>query len=239
MRLEEHNRAQRRYFEDREKRRMLPTGSPYLRRHVEELVRFASLDPPARLLEIGSGMGRYTFLFAERGFEVEALDLSPVLLERLQRFDGGRFGIRVHAADVAEPPPNLLGRFDAVLGLFTLHHLHDLDRCFAALAKLVRPGGRVVFLEPNPLNPLYYVQIAATPGMTWQGDGGIIRMRPAVVFGAMDVAGLRRLRLRRFGFFPPFVANRGWAPGLEARLERVRSLRRVLPFQLFAGERPA
>ena len=228
---------QRRYYEGREKRHMLPTGSPYLRRHVDELVRFAGLGPSQRILEVGCGMGRYTLLLAERGLQVEGLDLSPVLLERLRTFDGGRFDIPLHAADIAFPPTTLAGRFDAVVGFFTLHHLHDLGRSFAAIARLVRPGGRIAFLEPNPLNPLYYVQILITPRMTWRGDAGIVRMRRAVVFRAMEEAGIRRLSRVRFGFFPPFLANLARARPLEHRVERVLPLRPILPFQIFGGER--
>jgi SAM-dependent methyltransferase len=238
-RLERHNVSQRCYFEERKLPRMVPTGSPYLRRHVDELVRFAGLRPPERVLEVGCGMGRYTLLLAERGFAVEGLDLSPVLLERLRSYDGGRLEIPLHVADVANPPAGLLGRFDAVVGFFTLHHLHDLRASFASIARLARPGGRIAFLEPNPLNPLYYVQIAVTPGMTWQGDGGIVRMRPSFVSTAMKAAGLRDLRLARFGFFPPFVANARWAGRLETHIERIRVLHPLLPFQLFGGERAA
>lgn len=214
---------------------MLPTGSPYLRRHVDELVSWGGLDEAERVLEVGAGMGRYTLLLAERGVPVEALDLSPLLLERLRAFDGGRFNVPVHAADVLAPPEQLRGRFDAVVALFTLHHLHDLAASFRAMSRLLRKGGRVVFLEPNPLNPLFYVQIAATPGMTWRGDGGIVRMRPKTVFAAMSSAGFSDLALRRFGFFPPFAANEPRLRPLEQALERRALLEPVLPFQLFRG----
>ncbi len=100
------------------------------------------------------------------------------------------------------------------------------------------PGGRVVFLEPNPYNLLYYVQILFTPGMTWEGDGGIVRMRRRLIFRAMERAGFTRCAMTRFGFFPPFLTNRPWGARLEAWLERVPVWRPALPFQLFRGERP-
>lgn len=234
----EHNRAQLRYYEQA-KPGMVPTGSPYLRRHADALVGFAGLEPGRRVLEVGCGMGRYTLLLAERGIAVEGLDLSPILLERLRAFDGGRFDVPLHLADVVDPPAELLGSFDAVVGFFALHHIHDLPASFRVMAQLLAPGGRIAFLEPNPYNPLYYVQMAVKPGMTWEGDRGMLRMRRGVLFPALAEAGLVRLAHRRFGFLPPFAANARAGPRIEAVLERVRVLEPVLPFQLFRGTLPA
>lgn len=235
--LEEHNRQQRAYFEATVKPTLVPADSSYIRRHVDELFRFGNIEPRDRALEIGCGMGRYTLNIAQRGVTVEGLDLSPVLLDRLRHFDGGRYNIPLYCTDVLHSPPELAGRFDAVVGFFTLHHLHNLSKCFAAIARLLKPGGRVLFLEPNPYNPLYYIQMLITPGMTWQGDRGILRMRSSLIFPAMQSAGLSHLAMTRFGFFPPFLANQPWGARLEAALERVPIWRRLLPFQLFRGER--
>jgi SAM-dependent methyltransferase len=181
-------------------------------------------------------MGRYTFALAERGLAVEGLDLSEELLRRFGTFDDGRYDIPLHCADILAPPSELEGRFDAVVGFFTLHHLHDLTASFRAMGRLLRPGGRIVFLEPNPLNVLYYIQMLAVPGMSWQGDKGILRMRPQIVFGAMAEAGLTAVSLRPFGFFPPFVTNRRFGARAEDLLQAVPLWRRFLPFQLFRGD---
>jgi 2-polyprenyl-3-methyl-5-hydroxy-6-metoxy-1,4-benzoquinol methylase len=235
--LERHNRAQLEYFERAGRHAMRPTDSSYVRRQVDRLVAFAGLGAGERVLDVGCGMGRYTFALADRGLAVEGLDLSETLLERLREFDAGRYGIPLHRADVLAPPAELHGRFDAVVGFFTLHHLHDLTGCLRATRSLVQPGGRVVFLEPNPLNPLYYVQMLVVPGMSWSGDRGILSMRESGVFRAMEAAGLENPAAERFGFFPPFVVNRAFGPRLEDAFERVRLWRSVLPFQLFRASR--
>jgi SAM-dependent methyltransferase len=220
---------------------MIPGDTPYLRRHVDEVLAAAALREGERVLEIGCGMGRYTLLLARRGFRLEGLDLSPVLLERLQAYHAQANGgdpLALHCSDVTTPPAALAGRFDAVLGFFMLHHLDGLDACFSAVAQLLRPGGRAVFLEPNPWNPLYYAQIGCTPGMRWQAERGIVRMRERVVSDAFAGAGLVRPSLRRFGFLPPFAVNRPLGARAEAALERVPLWRSMLPFQIFRAERP-
>ena len=229
-----HNETQLRYF-GALKPNMMPGETPYIRRHVAEMMSFASITPADRVLEVGCGMGRYTIPLANAGVRVEGLDLSPFLLARLHE---AAPQVALHEADIWNPPPALERAFDAAIGFFTLHHLHDLELCFASMAKLVKPGGRIAFLEPNAFNPLYYVQVTITPGMTWQGDRGIVDMRKGRVFRAMRSAGLKDLRVHRFGFFPPFIANTKAGAKVERVMEKI-TLRAMLPFQLFAGVIPS
>jgi SAM-dependent methyltransferase len=236
---EAHNRAQIAYFERAGQHAMQPSFAPYVQRQVDRLVHFAALEPGDRVLDVGCGMGRYTFALADRGFHVEGVDLSEQLLQRFREFDAGRYEIQVYLADILEMPAELEGAFDAVVGFFTLHHLHDLRRSFEAMRSLAKPGGRVVFLEPNPLNVLYYIQLLLVPGMSWSGDKGILNMRPRIVFEAMEGAGFEHPALERFGFFPPFVTNRSWGTRMETLLERIRIWDRLRPFQIFRGDVPA
>lgn len=232
----EHNIGQQQYFESRVKTTMVPTETPYNLRHVQEVLQFAQYQPGERTLEVGCGMGRHTLLLAKLGVQVEGLDLSAVLLERLREYSAGKFDIPLHSADILNPPDELKGEFNLVLGFFTLHHLIDIKKSFLGLAQFLKPGGRIVVLEPNPLNPLYHIQIIFTPGMSYKGERSLMAMRPKIIFQAMQDAGLREYKLRRFGFFPPFLTNRPWGNRLEAILEKVPFFRPILPFQLFRGD---
>lgn len=232
--IERHNASQRRYFERAPKPTMVPSDTPYLNRQIDELLSAARIRPGERVLEVGCGMGRYTLLLADRGVRVEGLDLSRVLLDQLAEFNANRRDIQLHHADVLDPPAELLGEFDAVVGLFALHHIHDIAGSLCSIARLLRPGGRVAFCEPNPYNPLYYVQIAIKPGMTWEGDGGIVNIRRGPVARALASAGFGDLFWKRFGFFPPFLANSPLG-ALERPLESFPLWRSALPFQLFGG----
>jgi SAM-dependent methyltransferase len=126
--------------------------------------------------------------------------------------------------------------FDVVLGFFTLHHLLELTDCFAAMASLLKPGGQMLFLEPNAFNPLYYIQIMLTPRMTWKGEGGIVRMRPQVLLLALQNSGFRSIRFHHFGFFPPFITNLPYGVRLESMMEKL-PLKPFLPFLIIMADK--
>ena len=234
----DHNRRQRTYFEAVLKRTMIPVESAYLERHVDSLIRFGNISTRDRVLEVGCGMGRYTLLLAKRGVRVEGIDLSAVLLDRLRKFSGGSFDGPLYAGDIECPPQALTGTFDAVIALFTLHHMRDLLKPFESMFRFVKPGGRVVFLEPNPYNPLFHIQALVMPGMSWRRESGILMMRRSVIFANLRQAGFVDPEMQRFGFLPPFVVNRSAGRSLETVLERVPLWRPLLPFQLFRARRP-
>ena len=151
-----------------------------------------------RVLEVGPGQGRYTLPLADRGFRIEVIELAPAMLALLDASRGDR-PIELHEGDILDPPASLaasLGTgFDAVIGFFALHHMHDVPACLAKMASLLREGGELAFLEPNPFNPLYYVQMAITPEMTFEGDKGMLGMRRGPLLGS--------LRARRAGARAP------------------------------------
>ena len=162
--LDAHNRCQREYCEHAISRTIVPRDSPHLRRQLDETIRMAELSGVDRVLEVGCGMGRFTLMLAERGVRVEGLDLSPGLLDRLRAFGGARYDIPLHCADALDPPATLNASFDVVLGFFVLHHLKDLQRAVAAMSRMLKPGGRLVLLDANGWNPLFYLQMLMMPG---------------------------------------------------------------------------
>ena len=235
-----HNHVQRAYYAGDVWRnpRMRPASSTYVNRLADRLVRFGDLSISERILEVGCGMGKFTLPLLERGYVLEAFDLSPDLLAQLQeRVPVGR-NVRLHCGDALDPPTGLRGNFDAVIGFFTLHHLVDLTTAFRAMHMYLRPGGRLIFLEPNAYNPLYYLQITLTPGMRWQAEKGLLSMTRRQFVGALRDTGFHDIRCERFGMFPPAVTNRAFGPRLEDAIGRLTVLRPVSAFQVIRATVP-
>ena len=101
------------------------------------------------VLDYGCGDGPDTTLLAYRGASVQALDLSPDLLERAAgrlRLDGYDHLVTFHCGSAHDVPlPD--GSVDLVVGHAILHHL-DLTLAAREVHRVLRPGGRALFLEP-------------------------------------------------------------------------------------------
>ncbi len=230
-----HNKVQQEYFAENFKQTMQPVVSRYIIRQLDHFIRISGISRGQKILEVGCGIGRYTLPLLERGFSVEGLDLTPELLEQMRDHAPEGTDPILHAADIIEFPSQTSTKYDATIGFFAAHHFHDLTACFQAMAEVTKPGGTIAFLEPNGLNPLYYLQIALTPRMTWSGDKGVKDMRRRPMFKAMSAAGLTDLTLETFGFLPPFVTNSPIGPSLEPLLEGLPGVKPFRPFQVFRG----
>lgn len=230
-----HNRVQLNYFSRSEKKTMVPGSSPYVLKQIEQMMQFGAFSKDDSLLDVGCGMGRYTLPITDMGYRVSGLDLTPFLLKKFRQYESGSRKVPLYCCDVIDAPKKISERFDGVIGFFTLHHIHHLKRSFEAMARLLKPGGRIVFLEPNAFNPLYYVQMMVSPNITWRGDKGTIHMRWSLINRLMQSVGLSDTDIRRFGFFPPFLSNRRYVSMAEKYLEKFPPWRFLLPFQLFKG----
>lgn len=94
---------------------------------------------PEAVLEVGCGPGELAERIArEIGASVVAVDSSKRMVELAR----GR-GVDARLGDVQELPFDD-GSFDCAVAAWMLYHVPDLDRGLAELARVLRPGGRLV-----------------------------------------------------------------------------------------------
>ncbi len=108
------------------------------------------IPPGGRVLCLGEGEGRNGVWLARQGFQVEAVDGSPVGLEKARQL-AARHGVRLGTtvADLASHVPEA-GTFDAVVLVF-LHMPPELRRAVhARAAAALRPGGLVLLEAFTP-----------------------------------------------------------------------------------------
>ena len=172
----------------------------------------AGVGPGDRVLDVATGTGDLALELAERvapGGEVVGSDFAEAMLERAREKAAGRPDVRFEWGDaLALDHPD--DAFAAATVAFGARNFADLHRGLAEMARVVRPGGRVVVLEiTTPRTPplswfygLWFDRIVPGLGRV-AGDedaysylpNSVKRFpRPEGLAAAMDAAGLRDIR---------------------------------------------
>jgi ubiquinone/menaquinone biosynthesis C-methylase UbiE len=179
-----------------------PAGRTRAERRAALYVEHAGLGPGRLALEVGCGTGLFLEQVSRSGATVRALDLSTHLLARARERLRGRPNVALECGN-AEQMPYADGTFDAVYGSSVLHHL-DLDRALREVFRILKPGGRIVFTEPNILNPQVAVMFKVDATKQYFGvspdEMAFSRFRAA---RALTAAGFRDPSARPFDFLHP------------------------------------
>jgi ubiquinone/menaquinone biosynthesis C-methylase UbiE len=144
----------------------------------------ALLDPEVVVGDLGCGSGRIAATVAPYARSVVAVDSSPEMLEVARARLAGFGNVEVVQGRIEELPlaPASL---DLALVVHLLHHVVDPTAALAEVARVLRPGGRVVVADvlPHP-----YDDYRRTMGHVWLGFG-----RPAIeaAFGEAGLTGER------------------------------------------------
>jgi len=110
------------------------------------LATFLRAEPGRRVLNAGAGLGSFTSLLQEHGFEVTSTDVSPAAVAHLRRVVQGES----LEADL-EALPFGPARFDAVVLGEVLEHVPNDVEGLREVVRVLKPGGVVAISVPaNP-----------------------------------------------------------------------------------------
>ena len=107
-----------------------------------------SLADGVRVLDVGCGTGRFTARLEASGASVVGLDLDPAMLDVASVRTRGRLLLGdVHCIPLRD------GAFDRVVAVTLCEFTNDPGGVLAELARVTRPGGRIVVGALNPRSP--------------------------------------------------------------------------------------
>jgi SAM-dependent methyltransferase len=216
-----------------------PSGRARADRRARLFIAHGELAAGRRALELGCGTGVFLRRVAHCAAHLVGIDLSQDLLARARQHVSGLGNVRLVCGN-AEAMPFPDASFDAVYGSSVLHHL-GLERALGEAFRLLRPGGRVVFAEPNILNPQVFVMFrfdiwkeyfAVSPD-----EMAFSRFRARL---ALRASGFTDVRVRPIDFLhpsTPAVCIPAVA-AVGAGLEHVPLLREIAGSLLLTARRP-
>lgn len=120
--------------------------------HIVDPAVSALLPPLAglRVLDAGCGSGWYSERFLNAGAQVTPIDVTPAFVEIAQQRLGDRATVR--RQDLTQPLAFAAdGTFDLVFANLVLDYLEDWTPTLREFARVLVPGGRLIFACGNPV----------------------------------------------------------------------------------------
>lgn len=170
-------------------------------------VKLALAAGAERVLDVATGTGDLALALRAGGAtEVVGLDFAPPMIALAEEKRDGRDGVSFLVGNaMALPFPD--GAFDAVTIAFGLRNLPSYMEGLREMARVLRPGGRLVVLEMTPLTTpviaplfrLYFENVVPLVGGWLSGDRSAYRYLPSSVAAFPDAEALAAM-MREAGF---------------------------------------
>jgi SAM-dependent methyltransferase len=175
-------------------------GKKRAERRADYFVTLGNFTNNSKILEIGCGTALFTEkVYSKTKANITAIDISEDLLDRAKKkLPEVRF-IREDAMQMSF----LNNEFDCVWGSSVLHHL-DVDLALKEMYRVLKPGGSLIFAEPNMMNPQIFIQKNVPFIKKWMGDSpdeiAFIRWK---LNRLMQQVGYKEIRIFPYDFLHP------------------------------------
>jgi 2-polyprenyl-6-hydroxyphenyl methylase/3-demethylubiquinone-9 3-methyltransferase len=172
---------------------LLRAETPTRLEYVLSVLRREGLNPGARVLDVGCGGGLLALPLAAAGYRVKGIDRSAPSLEaaRARVPAGATAEFAVGDALALDEPA---GAYDAVLIMDLLEHLEEPARAVAEGARVLRPGGVLLFHTFNRTPASWLLAVKGIGLVTTEGPHNVhvyrLLVTPAELEAAGRVAGL-------------------------------------------------
>ncbi|MFO7940397.1 MAG: class I SAM-dependent methyltransferase [Bacteroidales bacterium] len=127
-----------------------------------------------KYLEYGCGEGSSAYEIARNGGVVYGIDISNFAIEQARiKAAKQNLGItfkQMNAEDIKFEPDF----FDLVCGSGILHHL-DVEKAYAEISKVLKPGGKAIFMEPLGRNFLINWYRNRTPQLRTEDEHPLLK----------------------------------------------------------------
>jgi SAM-dependent methyltransferase len=151
---------------------------------LEEIMRLAAPQADERWLEVACGPGILSRELATRASAVHGVDMTPAMIEVARREAAaaglGNATFAVGDATALDLPT---ASVDGAIARFAIHHIPAPIRMVHELARVVRPGGRIILAD--------HVADTAPDAAAWSQE--IERLRDPSHWASLPVARLRKL----------------------------------------------
>ena len=203
--------------------------------YLDKRVRFISEHcEVGRGLDVGCGTGVLAQRLVAERFRMTGVDPSQGMLDVMAERAPDVEGIRASGTEL----PFEDAGFDLVLTVAALHHIAEpaaVRETLVEMARVLRPGGRIVVWDHNPRNPYWKRLMARVP----QDDGSERLIGEAEVLDGLRAGGAHPLLSVQLGLVPDFAPPSllPLAAAIERLAERTPVARRLCAHNVVVATR--
>lgn len=175
---------------------------------LEEQLLLELIGDPTGLdvLDAGCGDGMLMSSLAQRGARMVGLDSDPRMLRAAAERVDSRTGPMRFAHGRAEALPFADASFDRVVAVAVLCFVSDAERAIREMARVLRPGGRLVLGELGPWS--LWAVIRRARGWMGHPIWANVRYRSVRVLSALLEAQGLEVTARRGAIYPPLASSK-------------------------------
>lgn len=201
-------------------------------------INLLNIPKKSKVLEIGAGDGGFTKYLLSNDYDITALDLSLTIVNKIYKvIQRTKYKKRLKVSVGNVEKLNFKNNtFDACVCVHVLHHVDNIEKAISEMTRVVKKGGIVGFIEPNPFCPYWYFFVPICKKREWSIEKGLVRCSKGNLNSWMKSAGLTSIKNLEFGFVPSFIMkNSKFLARLELFLNRIPGLNYFSGVNLFKG----
>ena len=172
--------------------------------------------PPARLLDLGTGTGWTSVLFAQKGYDVVGQDIAPAMID-LAHKNQENSGLPNMSFIISDYESlGMEEQFDCAVFYDSLHHAVDEESALRGVYRALKPGGVCITVEPGKGHHLAKDSLNAVQayGVTEK------EMPPHHIIQTAQQVGFSRAKVYQRRFEPALVFDTN-PPGIMEHLLKV------------------
>lgn len=200
--------------------------------------KLGKMDSNSVALDLGCGTGLFTDkVYKATRAHITGIDISEDLLSQARERQP-QVTFKIEDAMNMSFPDN---HFDVVFGSSILHHL-EMGKATKEIFRVLKPGGKMIFAEPNMLNPQILVQKNVPFIKRWLGDSpdetAIIRWNFSDM---MNKIGFINTKVMPYDFLHPYTPSLfiPLVKSIGLIVERIPIFREIAGSVIIYGEKPS
>lgn len=114
-------------------------------RITRRILNYLPYDTTVRIADIGAGTGNYAYELASIGYQVHALEPSDTMIGQQKMHPNISW-----YKGFAEHIPFQNDTYDCAICILASHHFDDLEKSFAEIYRILKPGGSFILFSADP-----------------------------------------------------------------------------------------